>query len=45
MCEQARPAVAIVMGSKSDHEVMKKSAALLEEFMVPHSDVGVWTHS
>jgi len=34
--KQASPTVAIVMGSKSDYEVMKESAALLEEFMIPH---------
>jgi phosphoribosylcarboxyaminoimidazole (NCAIR) mutase len=40
LCEQASLTVAIVVGSKSAYEVTKKSAALLEEFMVPHSDVG-----
>jgi 5-(carboxyamino)imidazole ribonucleotide mutase len=31
-----RPAVAIVMGSKSDYEVMKESAAVLTRFGVTH---------
>jgi 5-(carboxyamino)imidazole ribonucleotide mutase len=30
------PQVAIVMGSKSDYDVMKESAAVLKEFGVPH---------
>ncbi|MGD8541562.1 MAG: 5-(carboxyamino)imidazole ribonucleotide mutase [Desulfobacteraceae bacterium] len=33
---QANPLVAIVMGSKSDYEVMKESAKVLADFKVPH---------
>jgi 5-(carboxyamino)imidazole ribonucleotide mutase len=34
--QETRPIVAIVMGSKSDFEVMKESAAVLTRFGVPH---------
>jgi 5-(carboxyamino)imidazole ribonucleotide mutase len=34
--KETRPIVAIVMGSKSDYEVMKESAAVLTRFGVPH---------
>jgi len=35
---QTNPVVAIVMGSKSDYEVMKESAKVLSDFKVPLPD-------
>ena len=34
--KEVKPTVAIVMGSKSDYEVMKESAEVLQDFGVPH---------
>lgn len=38
------PLVGIVMGSKSDWETMKVTAALLEEFDVPHESRAISAH-
>lgn len=36
MAEQAKPLVAVIMGSKSDWEVMRAASDTLQDFGVPH---------
>lgn len=36
MSESTKPLVAIIMGSRSDWDVMRESARVLSEFQVPH---------
>lgn len=42
--KEEKPLVAIVMGSQSDWETMKESAAILEKFQVPHDCLIVSAH-
>jgi phosphoribosylcarboxyaminoimidazole (NCAIR) mutase len=40
----AQARVAVVMGSKSDYEVMKECAAILKQFHGPHEVGGIPAH-